>query len=638
MKKQITSMMLVFLMTVIMSMVLTVSVSADDITVDGITYTTDSDSNTAIVAGYTGSDTVVVIPEKVNHGGKEFTVTAIGNSAFYFKSITSITIPDSVTSIGDYSFNYCNSLNTITIPDSVTSIGNYSFNNCNSLNTITIPDSVTSIGTFAFFYCTNLEEVTLSDNITSIGEYSFNNCNSLKSITIPDSVTSIDRFAFYNCTSLTTVNISPLSELETIAMDAFRGTAITRINLPKTLKTIGEFAFFNTGLTEISIPDGVSNIDQQAFYGCPALESVVIEGDGKEFGMQVFFNCSALKEVIINGNGNTFGSDTFNSCATLSSITVIGDNNNLGDGFASFCPKLEKVTVIGDNTKFGIYVFNESNALSDITIIGNDITLLEYSFIGANTLEKIHVKADVWEGQTSYSTTDKTISVVKHTYTFDKTADGHSYRCTDGEYSFESPVLPHDYDDAADMICNTCEYDRTPIYTVTLNTNGGNINEGDILSYAYGTGAVLPTDVTKDGFTFGGWYADEECTGEAVTAITATDSGDKEFWAKWDEVIPEPEEPSVPEYMKWLPSFLLTNTKYSITAEAGEGGFITPEGTTKVQFGMNITYSITPMDGYAIKAVYIDGKNKGAIDEYTFEQVITEHSISVEFELIDDGE
>jgi len=94
----------------------------------------------------------------------------------------------------------------------------------------------------------------------------------------------------------------------------------------------------------------------------------------------------------------------------------------------------------------------------------------------------------------------------------------------------------------------------------------------------------------------------------------------------------------MPEYMKWLPSFLLTNTQYKITAEAGEGGFITPEGTTKVYFGMDITYSITPMEGYAVKAVYIDGRNKGALDEYTFSQVLTEHSIRVEFEPIDDGE
>ena len=101
---------------------------------------------------------------------------------------------------------------------------------------------------------------------------------------------------------------------------------------------------------------------------------------------------------------------------------------------------------------------------------------------------------------------------------------------------------------------------------------------------------------------------------------------------------PEPEEPvqqSTPEYMAWLPGFLLMNTKYKLTAEAGEGGFITPEGTTKVQFGGNITYSITPMEGYAIKAVYVDGKDIGTPDEYTFRSVITEHSIRVEFEAID---
>ena len=109
---------------------------------------------------------------------------------------SSVTIPDSVTSIGEYTFAYCDSLTSVTIPDSVTSIGDRAFDSCYSLTSVTIPDSVTSIGDSAFSGCTSLTSVTIPDSVTSIGGGAFSNCTSLTSVTIPDSVTSIGDSAF----------------------------------------------------------------------------------------------------------------------------------------------------------------------------------------------------------------------------------------------------------------------------------------------------------------------------------------------------------------------------------------------------------------------------------------------------------
>ena len=133
-------------------------------------------------------------------------VTSIGQHAFQgCESLTSVTIPDSVTSIGAYAFDTCSSLTNVTIPNGVTSIEEHTFDNCKSLTSVTIPNSVTSIGKGAFSNCKSLTSVTIPDSVTRIGVGAFASCTSLTSVTIPDSVTRINNGAFYDCTSLTDV-------------------------------------------------------------------------------------------------------------------------------------------------------------------------------------------------------------------------------------------------------------------------------------------------------------------------------------------------------------------------------------------------------------------------------------------------
>ena len=129
-------------------------------------------------------------------------------------------LPNSVTSIGDYAFYYCTGLTSITIPNSVTSIGDWAFRGCSGLTSITIPNSVTSIGDAAFFYCSSLTSITIPNSVTSIGSNAFEGCSRLTSITIPNSVTSIGNYAFSSCSSLTF--IESLAEVPpTLGTNAF---------------------------------------------------------------------------------------------------------------------------------------------------------------------------------------------------------------------------------------------------------------------------------------------------------------------------------------------------------------------------------------------------------------------------------
>ena len=173
----------------------------------GLTYTLNNDE-TATVFACDGTVTSIKIPSNVESNSQTYTVTSIGDGAFANSYITSVDIPDSVTSIGDYAFDRCSSLTSVTIPDGVTSIGNYAFSFCSKLTSVTIPGSVTTIGEYAFSYCTGLTSVAIPGSVTSIGNYAFWACTDLTSVafegTDPPEFGSV---TFTDCSSLNTIII-----------------------------------------------------------------------------------------------------------------------------------------------------------------------------------------------------------------------------------------------------------------------------------------------------------------------------------------------------------------------------------------------------------------------------------------------
>ena len=174
----------------------------------GLTYTLNNDG-TATVSGCDRTVTSIKIPSNVESNGQTYTVTSIGNSAFANRYITSVDIPDSVTSIGYGAFSECISLTSVTIPDSVTSIGDFAFTHCAGLTSVTIPGSVTSIGDYAFSECSGLTSVDIPDGVTSIGDRAFGNCTELTSVTFAGTVPeNWGDSPFHNCHAMQTVYLS----------------------------------------------------------------------------------------------------------------------------------------------------------------------------------------------------------------------------------------------------------------------------------------------------------------------------------------------------------------------------------------------------------------------------------------------
>ena len=217
----------------------------------------------------------------------------IGDYAFSgCSSLTSLTLPSSVTSIGGHAFELCSGLTSLTLPSSVTSIGEFAFRYCSGLTSLTIPSGVTTIDYYAFADCSGLTSLTLPSGVTWIGGYAFAWCSGLTSLTLPSSVTSIGGHAFERCNNLKECNCLLDSDLETclayshddwtkIPVDEIKyyhnGQELTKLEIPSGVDKIGSYSFYKgVNLTSLTLPSSVTSIGSSAFEGCSGLTSVYV--------------------------------------------------------------------------------------------------------------------------------------------------------------------------------------------------------------------------------------------------------------------------------------------------------------------------------------------------------------------------
>ena len=419
------------------------------------------DGSNGYLTGYYGTESALTLPAGfIAYDETEMAEYEIYSYAFYGRNdLMSVTIPDSVTSIGELAFYNCSGLTSVTIPESVTSIGSSAFRDCSNLTeinynaaavadlgrgsnvfynagsnsdgiTVIFGESVKSIPAYLFStntssHAPNLVSVTIGSNVESIGSYAFEDCSSLTEVTIGSNVESIGLYAFSGCTSLTEITIP--ASVTSISEDAFTGTAFyndetnwesgvlyignhlisakTTIFGAYTIKngtlTIAGNAFNGcSGLTEIMISEGVTSIGSSAFRGCSSLTEITIPASVTSIGSYAFAYCSSLTEIKYNAAAVAdlaFNSNVFyNAGSNSDGVTVIiGESVTRVPANLFVGTNITSVTIGSNVESIGSYAFNSCSSLTSVKIGAGVTSIGDRAFSYCSGLTEVTIPASV---------------------------------------------------------------------------------------------------------------------------------------------------------------------------------------------------------------------------------------------------
>ena len=329
-------------------------------------YSLDEDGN-ATITGYSGSVSALAIPQTID-GHK---VVAIGKGAFKGTCLVNVTIPDTVTEIGDSAFAECKQLSSVQLSNNLTILGKFAFGNCTSLTSIWIPKSLKTADTSAFSGspfagCVALQSVELETGMTKIPDNLFDSCPGFTTITIPDTVTEIGDSAFAN-TNLNSITIP--DSVTQIGKYAFGGSKLESIRIPDTVTDIGDNAFNGcTELKDVTLPNIRKNIVAGMFEGCTSLEKIVLPETVTAIRSGAFTGCTALKDITWSKALETIESYAFQNCSALTDVTIPDSVKSIGYGVFSDCSALSTVMIPGTVKTIGSEAFRNCDALTTVTI------------------------------------------------------------------------------------------------------------------------------------------------------------------------------------------------------------------------------------------------------------------------------
>ena len=409
-------------------------------------------------------------------------LTSIPEALFEGTGLKTITLPESVTSIGPWAFancakleqvsfpagltlidlcafENCTALTAVTLPKRLTELGSEVFKNCSALKSVWIPKSLTNNGLGGGFKgCTALTDITFETGITKIADYQFNG-SPIKSITIPDTVTTIGMSAFANCANLTAIDLpSSVTEIDGYA---FSSTGLTAVTLPKHLRELGTDAFAgctalksvfislslqtatypfrkctaltdvtfedgrtklpntlleDSGIRQLTVPQTVTKIGYSAFAGCTQLTAITLPAGLRELGSEAFKGCTALTGVALPDSLTALSHGAFENCTSLTavefpagitpfswssssgmlrnctslrSVKLPKTVSSLGNYFFAGCTALERIVLPDSVTEIGSNLFNGCTALTDVTLSTNLQAIPENTFYGCVSLQKL---------------------------------------------------------------------------------------------------------------------------------------------------------------------------------------------------------------------------------------------------------
>ena len=418
----------------------------------GVRYSYTVGETTASVTNSNPKPGAINILSSFTVGGNTYTVTSIGEQAFYsYPYLTSVTIPNSVTSIGDEAFSGCNALTSVNIPNSVTSIGEVAFLECSALTSVTIPNSVTSIGIAAFALCTGLTEIysyienpfdiapncwaQVDKNIPLYvpkgtkakyrmldGWYEFTNIMEIdnnikfaddyvKALCVKNWDTDGDREISFD-------EAAAVKELGEVFWGKKYVTSFNELKYFKGLTSIGEGAFSDCGnLTSIIIPQSVTSIGEAAFNKCNGLTSIIIPQSVTIIGETAFSECNALTSITVESGNSFFDSrDNCNAVITRDNVLIVGCKNTIipnsvtriGNYAFAVCSGLTSITIPNSVTGIGVWAFGGSG-LTSINIPNSVAYIHDGAFAFCSNLSSITVES----GNSKFDSRDNCNAIIE---------------------------------------------------------------------------------------------------------------------------------------------------------------------------------------------------------------------------------
>lgn len=478
----------------------------------------------------------ITVPTKLD--GRK--VTGLGESSFsgiyspdhqkgyillsFCNQIQSVTIPESVTSIGKSAFEHCSNLDSLTINGVATSmIGAYAFASCTSLTSLSLVGSFQTIGDCAFASCgmtsltidatitsiekyafssSSLTSLSLTGNVQKIGDRAFDSCSSLKTVTLPKSLTSIGSYAFDSCTSLDSIEIpGTVTEIGDCAF--YNCDGLTSVKIDEGVQSTGANMFKDCDhLATVELPESLTTIADGSFASCSKLDHVNIPARVTCIGDGAFSNCTSLSEITLRDGVKTIGASAFFSCQALTSITLPDSVTDIGEDAFWYCSQLKSITIPENVTAIKPDTFYWCSSLKDITLPAGLTSFQDdLSTCPAGYLRATDIKTDE-NGKPIYGEDGEPIYIY--------TPNGAIYFNNDRDHAKELPGYDVLKDRNFLCLCHVTfdakggktDYDKVPVYETEkiTATKANDLNATDLDAINH---------PTRAGYKFTGWYTED---------------------------------------------------------------------------------------------------------------------------------